>query len=64
MPWNAVFGALTEIGFTGYVLLETYNSSLGDFAYGRGMFHNVCPDGPAFIQQGLAFLKRGLQQAP
>jgi len=64
VPWNAVFGALTEIGFTGYVLLETYNSSLGDFAYGRGMFHNVCPDGPAFIQQGLAFLKRGLQQAP
>jgi hypothetical protein len=21
------------------------------------MFHNVCPDGPAFVRQGLAFLK-------
>ena len=36
---------LDEIGFDGYIGLETYNSSLGDFAFQRGMFHNVCPDG-------------------
>ncbi len=64
LPWDAIFDALIEIGFAGYVLMETYNSSLGDFAYERGMFHDVCPDGPAFIQQGLAFLKQGLRQAP
>jgi hypothetical protein len=38
--------------------METYNSSIGDFAYRRGMFHNVCPDGYAFVREGLAFLKR------
>lgn len=63
VPWDAIFRSLTEIGFAGYVLMETYNSSLGDFAFERGMFHNVCPDGPAFIRQGLAFLKQGFQRA-
>lgn len=57
VPWAAVFGALREIGFSGYLVLEAYNSSLGDFAYRRGMFHNVCPDGAAFVRQGLGFLR-------
>lgn len=63
IPWDAIFAALTETGFSGYLLLEAYNSSLGDFAFERGMFHDVCPDGPAFIRQGLTFLKQGLQRA-
>jgi D-psicose/D-tagatose/L-ribulose 3-epimerase len=57
VPWEQVFSALAEIGFGGYLLLEAYNSSLGDFAWRRGMFHNVCPDGIAFTRRGLAFLK-------
>jgi D-psicose/D-tagatose/L-ribulose 3-epimerase len=57
VPWPAVFGALADIGFDGYVGLETYNSSLNDFAFERGMFHNLCPDGRAFVREGVAFLK-------
>jgi D-psicose/D-tagatose/L-ribulose 3-epimerase len=57
VPWTSVFKALKEIGFDGYVFLEAYNSSVDDFAYQRGMFHNVCPDGYAFVRDGLAFLK-------
>jgi D-psicose/D-tagatose/L-ribulose 3-epimerase len=59
IPWHDVFAALGDGGFDGYVLLETYNSSLPYFANGRGMFHNVCPDGGQFIQEGLGFLKKG-----
>jgi len=58
VPWGQVFAALRDVAFDGYVLLEAYNSSLGDFAFRRGMFHNVCPDGSAFAREGLAFLKR------
>ena len=58
VPWDHVFAALRDIAFDGYVLLEAYNSTLGDFAFRRGMFHNVCPDGTAFARQGLAFLRR------
>ncbi len=60
VPWPQVFGALHATGFDGYVILETYNSALGDFAFRRGMFHNVCPDGEDFIRQGLAFVRAGL----
>ena len=67
VPWDAVFGALKAIDFEGYVLLETYNSSIGDppgtFAYQRGMFHDPCPDGEAFVQQGITFLKAGMGEA-
>ncbi len=63
VPWDATFTALREIGFDGYVILESYNSSLGDFAVRRGMFHDVCPDGEAFIRDGLAFVKHGLRTA-
>jgi len=63
LPWDDVFAALIDIGFDGYMIMETYNSSLADFAYQRGMFHNVCPDADSFVRQGLEFLKKGLRQA-
>jgi D-psicose/D-tagatose/L-ribulose 3-epimerase len=57
IPWPSIFRTLQEIGFDGYICLEAYNSSIGDFAFQRGMFHNVCPDGSAFVRQGIAFLR-------
>lgn len=60
VPWAAVFDALDQIAFDGHIILETYNSSIGDFAWRRGMFHDVCPDGRAFVREGLAFLKAGM----
>lgn len=64
VPWTEVFDALKAIGFDGAILMETYNSSIGDppgsFAHARSMFHDPCPDGAAFVRQGLAFLRRGL----
>jgi D-psicose/D-tagatose/L-ribulose 3-epimerase len=58
VPWESIFDVLREIGFTGYIGLESYNSSLDDFAIQRGMFHNVCPDGPAFTRRGISFLRQ------
>ena len=57
VPWETIFSVLRETGFAGYVGLESYNSSVDDFAIQRGMFHNVCPDGRAFTERGIAFLK-------
>lgn len=61
IPWKAIFSGLKEIGFDGYMLFEAYNSSIDDFAFERGMFHNVCPDPAVFIQDGLSFLKKGMK---
>jgi D-psicose/D-tagatose/L-ribulose 3-epimerase len=57
VPWETVFRTLAEIGFDGTIGLETYNSGLGDFAYERGIFQDLCPDGRAFIEKGTAFLR-------
>jgi D-psicose/D-tagatose/L-ribulose 3-epimerase len=57
IPWRALFQALHAIAFDGYIGLEGYNSGISDFAYRRGMFHNVCPDGPAFVRKGIGFLR-------
>ncbi len=57
VPWDSVFAALGEIAFDGYMVMESYNSSVGEFARRRGMFHDVCPDGYAFLRDGLRFLK-------
>lgn len=63
VPWETVFATLQAIEFEGYVLLETYNSSLGDFAYRRGMFHNVCPDAQKFVREGFAFIRQQLEKS-
>lgn len=61
LPWAAIFTALRAIDFDGYLMLETYNSAIGDppgaFAFQRGMFQNPCPDARAFVTQSLAFLR-------
>lgn len=60
VPWPAIFEELRASAFDGYVIMEAYNSSIPDFAYQRAMFHDVCPDGAAFVRQGLSFLRQGL----
>ena len=61
IPWETVFRTLDEIGFDGAVGLEGYNTRLGDFAFERGIFQDLCPDGRAFVEEGVAFL-RGLER--
>jgi len=63
VPWDDVFKTLVDTGFDGHIIMETYNSSLHDFAHERSMFHDVCPDARSFVKQGLRFLRRGLQRA-
>ena len=57
VPWAAVAGALRETGFAGYIGLESYNSGPSGLAASRGLFHDPCPDGDAFVRRGLAFLE-------
>jgi D-psicose/D-tagatose/L-ribulose 3-epimerase len=67
VDWDAIFTALVKIDFSGYLMMETYNSSVGDppgsFAHARAMFHDPCPDGAAFVRQGRAFLASALVKA-
>ncbi len=57
IPWRAIFHALRETGFDGYIGLESYNSGASGFAASRGLFGSPCPDADAFVAQGLSFLR-------
>ncbi len=65
VPWDNLFKALKQHRFNGCFILETYNSSLrnGDFAFSRGMFHDVCPDGDEFVRKGVDFISGLYPQA-
>ena len=58
VPWVEVFQGLKDIQFQGYIILETYNTGLKEFAYSRGLFQDVCPDGDEFVRKSLQFLLR------
>ena len=57
VPWRIIFSTLRDLHFDGYMALEGYNSSIRDFAFERGMFHNLCPDGTDFVRRGIEFLR-------
>jgi len=58
LPWPAIGAALRASGWHGYLALETYNTRLRDgaFARERGIFHDLCPDGDAFVRQARDYL--------
>ncbi len=63
VPWGPLFEALAEGGFPPYILLEGYNTALGDFACRRGVFRDLCPDGDEFVRRGAGFLRGCLDAA-
>ncbi|HEY3418225.1 MAG TPA: sugar phosphate isomerase/epimerase, partial [Armatimonadota bacterium] len=56
VPWEDIAQALNDIHFTGYLGLESYNSTIEGFAVSRGMFQDICPDGDEFVRQGMGLL--------
>ena len=62
LPWPSLFTAINDSRWQGYIGFESYNSTWrnGDFAFERGMFHNVCPDAESFIRQSKSFVETGL----
>ena len=59
LPWEEMAAVLAEGEWSGFVGFESYNSTCraGEFAHSRGMFHDVCADGDAFVRQGKAYLE-------
>ena len=57
VPWDQVMTALLKTNLNARIMLETYNTALGDLAVSRGIFQDLCPDPDAYTRQGIAFLK-------
>jgi len=59
VPWDEIVKALRDCRWDGHIGFESYNSRVrdGEFAYSRRMFHNVCPDGDAFVRAARQFME-------
>ena len=59
LPWDSLIAAMIRTGWSGHLGFESYNSTWrnGDFAFERGMFHNVCPNAEEFISTSKSFLE-------
>jgi len=63
VPWDKVFDALLAVKPNARIMLETYNTSLNDLAFSRGIFQDLCPDPDTYTRQGTTFLKQCATQA-
>jgi D-psicose/D-tagatose/L-ribulose 3-epimerase len=61
--WTEVFPALREIGYDGWVVIESFGSNIPEIAAAACIWRDVAPSAEALATEGLAFLKRNLTAA-
>ena len=57
VPWNEVASALTDIGYDGPVVIESFTSKVKTIARAAAIWRSFAPTQDALAEDGLAFLK-------
>jgi D-psicose/D-tagatose/L-ribulose 3-epimerase len=57
IDWEGVASALSEIGYDGYVTIESYNPDIPQLAQRTGIFRRFAPDQDTLVKEGLSFLR-------
>lgn len=57
VDWDALFGALRDIGYTGYGALESFFAVSDDMRPATAIWRDLAPDGDTLVREGLRFLK-------
>lgn len=57
VDWDALFGALHEIGYNGYGALESFFAVSDDMRPATAIWRDLAPDGDTLVREGLRFLK-------
>jgi len=58
--WQKVLGALREIGYDGWVTMESFATGISDLCKAACIWREIYPSADAYAREGLAFLKRTL----
>lgn len=61
--WPGVFGALREIGYNGWITIESFGFTLGDLSAAASIWRDLAPSAEDIAFEGVKFLRRGLGQA-
>jgi D-psicose/D-tagatose/L-ribulose 3-epimerase len=57
VQWDALFGALHDIGYQGYGAMESFFSVSDDMRSATCIWRDLAPDGDTLVSEGLRFLK-------
>jgi D-psicose/D-tagatose/L-ribulose 3-epimerase len=60
VPWPEVFRALQEIGYEGYLVIESFTPAVQEIAKAVSMWRPLDATGDEMARQGLGFLRAGL----
>jgi len=60
VDWQGVFGALHEMGYEGWVTIESFGFAIGEISAAASIWRDLAPTADSIAFEGVAFLKRGL----
>jgi D-psicose/D-tagatose/L-ribulose 3-epimerase len=63
IDWEGVFGALVEIGYDRYIVLESFVPGIEEIAKAAAIWRDINPSDEAFAREGLSFLKEMAEKA-
>ena len=60
VDWPGVFRALTDLGYDGWVTIESFGFALGELSAAASIWRDLAPSAEAIAFEGVQFLRRGL----
>jgi D-psicose/D-tagatose/L-ribulose 3-epimerase len=60
VDWAATFEALSDVGYDGLVVIESFTPEIREIARAVSAWRPVANSGDELAREGLAFLKRNL----
>lgn len=63
VDWPAVFRAVRDLRYDGWVTIESFGFALGDLSAAASIWRDLAPTAESIAFEGVAFLRNGLGQA-
>ena len=63
VDWNGVFQALRDIGYDGWLTIESFGFSLGELSAAASIWRDIAPSPEAIAFEGVKFLRRNVASA-
>jgi D-psicose/D-tagatose/L-ribulose 3-epimerase len=63
VEWKSVFEALSEIGYDGWLTIESFGFALGELSAAASIWRDIAPTPESIAFEGITFLKKSLEKA-
>jgi D-psicose/D-tagatose/L-ribulose 3-epimerase len=61
--WTGVFQVLGELGYNGWVTIESFGFALGELSAAASIWRDLAPSAESIAFEGVRFLRQGLQKS-